>query len=259
MYVGNTIPADWPQPASAATYASYARKPSWHFEEAVALVAGFTPRDAEYLDYRPMDGAPTAPKPYPEAKTWGQLFDGIIGEYTSLYTRARHASGCDFAAHHPYVSPDAFLVFCNKAGIHIPPELLEALRQVTSHARQRQVETRRSRGSGVPKRNALYKTHTSQVAAELSIAGVRAVSVAQLQELVEASATFDRTITQSAFKHHLDEWRDESSAGPLAKLLEEILRREPGRPTDEEVEDQKKRMPDKYATVLWPTDKTRKF
>jgi hypothetical protein len=59
--------------------------------------------------------------------------------------------------------------------------------------------------------------------------------------------------------NHLDEWRAESPAGPLTKLLDEILRKEPGRPTDEEVEDQKNRMPDKYAAVLWPTDKIRKF
>jgi hypothetical protein len=42
MYTsGNTIPAEWPQRADESTYATYAKLPSWHLEEAASLLAGY--------------------------------------------------------------------------------------------------------------------------------------------------------------------------------------------------------------------------
>ena len=69
------IPKDWPRRANKETYEFYAQLPSWHLEQAAALVTGYIPRATD-LDLSPAPGDPQAPRPSSDAKTWYQLIYG---------------------------------------------------------------------------------------------------------------------------------------------------------------------------------------
>ncbi len=255
MYSGRTVPHDWPTRATRETYALYAAKPSWHIEEATTLAAGFRPRNPFYLNFQPMEGAPTEPKPRSDAKTWAQLFDGPIGQNISAYARARRVVGWRFPADELYVSPSQFLEFCSKSGIQVPRALTEAVKAVprrrTSSATRVDTDKTIRRPSAVATREAQYKKSAGPIVAKLKTNGVR-VSASQLKVLIEHDARPDRTVKPRTFQGYIDRWKERVAADrKLARLLPQVLRKEAGRPGDDEVEEQKNKMPKEYSAVLW--------
>lgn len=282
MYYGNTVPASWPERASRETYEEYAKRPSWHIEEAAALVAGFVPRHEQYLNFRPLHDRPRQPMPSGRAKTWGQLLEGPVGTSISLYARARHVRDWDFSANDLYVTPSKFLEFCSEVGIRVPRDLHKAVEKSTrrksstgdrvlrdvsdpirvdataarrrSYSRlEKRKDKKRRRHSVVVRREALYKDQARQISADLRSAAVR-VTANQLQELVERCALLDRTVVGRTFQGYLEKWRSAKSGAErsFAIVLNQVLRGEPGCPSEDDRADQKKRMPKKYAELLWP-------
>ena len=253
MYCGNTIPADWPQHANRSAYRKYALLPSWHIEEATALVAGYIPREARSLAFFPLHDTPDIPMPSPQAKTWGQLLDGTIGNNMALYARARRARHGDLPPDDLYVVPREFMRFCKRVGIGVPAGLRAAVAAAVRGGSRSPGDTRidkqhRSR-TVIAKRKAIYKTHTIDIASVLRSAGAR-VAVSQLQKLVEARATLDRTIRTRTYQGYLVEWR---GSRLIARTLNQVLRAAPGRPTEEELEEQRAKLPREFADILWPT------
>ena len=261
MYRGVTIsrPAER---ATVATYAAYSRRPAWLVEEAAALVTGFVPRSGLELDFRPEAGEEKEPSKVRQsgAPEWADLLarSGSVGRVISAYARTRHVRNWEFPEHELFVEPAAFVEWCSEAGIPVPTRFRAAVEltggRSRSRVRQKRRIAKRRRQPVTAKRKASYKTRTALIAQELFNADVR-VWVFQLQILVEHEPQVDRTVAASTFQRYLEEWRAERSK--LAKALRSALVGEPGRPTVEQLDAQKRTMRSKLphcVAILWPSD-----
>jgi hypothetical protein len=238
MYAGNMVPNDWPQRADRATYEKWARLPSWHLEEAASLVCRYRPRSSHDLPWFPLDSRPTAPPPSQDAKTWNELLHGDIGGVLGLYRRFEKVSRPERSTGH--VVPAEFVKFCDQFDIDVPSELRRALSRRSRGAKASETRTHKSR----------YRERTIQVARDLKQYGVH-VTMPQLKILVEGGlAPRERRVGERTFQAYLDEWRkDELIDDPLRSLLEHVLR-EPGRPSEDDDNELRLRLPKIYAQML---------
>ena len=263
MYSGSTVPVDRPARADEKTFEDFAQRPFWHAEEGAALVLGFTPRRGK-LKYRPFDDKEHDRTPGAEkAVSWGQLFAGELGEILSRYSQAVESRGWDFRASYPYVAPAAFIEFCDRSGMQLPAGLRKAIRRSPPRSSMptgsSRIKQKRRRASTIAKRKSSYAAQTHQVAVVLREANVK-VSAAQLQELVEWQATLDRNVKQSTFQTYVRAWRrNGGTQKPMAKVLRDVLWPESGRPSEEQLAEQKMRMPIEYAEILSGKSLPKKF
>jgi hypothetical protein len=261
MYYGvNMVPPYWPRNANKKTYRKYAQIPAWHVEEAAALVAGYVPRHADDLHAYPLHDIPKKGKPYRGRKTWGQLISGPVGKIMALFERVQRVSPGRYSNDDLYVEPCKFLEFCAQNNIPIPPDLREAVpgapRRTSSPTLGKRAEKKRRIELARAKLMARYERHAAQILGDLNAAGVR-VSIPQLYELVDhyvkLDPAHDRTAQLGKFKGYIEKWRGhKSSTSSLARSINKVLRDEPGRPSDDELAQQKKKMPQKHAQILWP-------
>ena len=124
----------------------------------------------------------------------------------------------------------------------------------------RRIKQKRRRASTVAKRKSSYAAQTHQVAVVLREANVK-VSAAQLQELVEGHAPpLDRNVKHSTFQTYVRDWRRNGRTQKrMAKVLRDVLWPESGRPSEEQLAEQKMRMPIEYAEILSGKSLPKKF
>ncbi len=256
MYYGNVILSELPRRADAATYEKYARLPSWHVEEAAALVVGFEPRAS--TQFFPSEGLPRNPDqpevaaPNDGAVTWNALLHGAVGQVLALYARYKHVPPWGFHSDMLYVRPDNFLAFCAEYMVPVPADLARHFPNATPAA---SAQTRRS---AVPKEQR-YRKQTLQVALELNERAAP-LTVQQLKDLVESGfAPTEHTVTPRTYQQYLEKWRrDTSPPDPLSGLLAQVLRTALGRPSEDEDNELKKRLPEKFRRILWPINRAAK-
>ena len=264
MYIGNTVPTEWPKRADRATYEYYGSLPSLLVEEATALIAGYAPREKRFLKFHPNHSVPRAPAPYIGAKTWGQLINTEIGDVISSLARYRRVDEWDFTGADLHITPSELLEFCDRCHYAIPQYFREAVQSSIKPV----AETTRSTGAtsapsskvpSTPKEpEATYLRHTRQVVNELQAANVR-VTVSDLQTFVEREFTLSqRTIVSRTFQDYLSRWRRTTPASdPFAGFLARVLL-DSGRPGDEYVAQLKERLPKKFTQVFKPAGRPQK-
>ena len=250
MYLGNTVPADWPVRADQAAHEAWAGLPSWHIEEAACLVCRFQPRKPSDLPFFPLDSDPNAPRPYEDSKTWNALFRGEIGVVLDLFARFKRTSLSELPPDARYVVPAEFLRFCDEYGIEVPTELRDAVNRRAVGNREPKTNERKSR----------YRVRAIQVARDLEPSGVR-VTIEMLQSFIENDIAADERVDARTFQDYLREWRgDEENADGLRDALRRLLRGR-GRLSEGEKDQLRRRLPDNYARIspasATPTDKTK--
>lgn len=112
----------------------------------------------------------------------------------------------------------------------------------------------------VNKKECRYRKHTLNIANELKQCGARLL-VRQLKELIDSSfAPSEHKVTERTYRQYLDNWRREETVdgAPLREALAQVLREEPGRPTEDDLHDLRMKLPEQFARILWPAMPSRK-
>lgn len=276
MYKGNIFEKELPRLADAATYEEYAKQPSLHIEEWLSLLLGYCPRPPNHISYFPSAGLPPNPGESPpageDALTWNRLHHGALGSGLALYARYKQVPLEELHSGMLYLNAREFSEFCTRCGLDVPAHfslhfLPQNLRAPVQHElQQRMAETgtqARTDANGGPEAprqpEARYKTFALRVAQDLDGVGVRNVTAPMLKAFIESwFAPGQRTVLHRTFQEYLEKWR-RAGAGDeaLRALLSKILVESGGRPRREDMEDLKRRLPERYAHVEW-SDKSAK-
>jgi hypothetical protein len=239
MYIGHVMPPDWPVRADRAVYEAWAKFPSWHIQEAACLVCGLQPRKSSDLPFFPMASEPNAPPPYEGAKTWNARFRGEIGAVFDLFARFKRTSLSEFPPDARYVAPAEFVRFCDEFGVEVPGELRDAVNRRVVSTTAAETNERKSQ----------YRARAIQVARDLEPRGVR-VTIEMFRCFIESEIPADEHVLTRAFQEYLREWRsDEENTEGLRDALRRLLRR-PGRVSEDEKDQLRRRLPENYARML---------
>ena len=250
------VPDDWPLPADKGTYESYARLPAWSLEQAATLAAGYIPRTTDlHLCPDPAE-PPNARRPYPDAKTWGQLIqlrDGAIRKILESFVLYARVYLPQFSWENPFLIPALFLESFDACDIPIARELRDAVREAAARWRDREkvvIGFQHGSHTDAQEWEASYRHETVQVARKLESLDLPMRQVDLLACINVEFPQSSRRASKRQFWGWVKKWRNETATDGLSVLLSRVVLRRTGRRGDEEKDRLRKNLPPKWVDAL---------